>query len=282
MEEWGEVVEPIAVTYYIMLDVGNMLLFEPDNTDLKERLRLGAENLLRWQKPDGSWAVAYDKNTKEELFEDIADYRPTFYGMLVAYRILKDPKYLEAAKKGADWFIKNGVNRGSFLGVCGDARYAPDFATGQSAQAYLDLYDITKNETYKKAAIQAAQIYTSSVYTHPIPSHDPKTVNGTPREDWEIAQSGLSFEHGGIFGSAYRHGPIQLASHAGMFIRMYDLTGEALFADMARAAAVGRDAFVDPKTSVASYYWSTMNKGAGPYPAPRLVADRLAHRLPAF
>ncbi len=51
-----------------------------------------------------------------------------------------------------------------------------------------------------------------------------------------------------------------------MFIRMYELTGEALFADMARAAAVGRDAFVDPKTSVASYYWQAMNRGAGPYP----------------
>ena len=266
VEEWGEVVEPIAVTYYIMLDVGNMLLFEPENAELKERLRLGAENLLRWQKSNGSWAVAYDKNTKQELFEDIADYRPTFYGMLVAYRILKDPKYLEATKKGADWFVKNGVNRGSFLGVCGDARYAPDFATGQTAQAYLDLYDITKNEAYKTAAIQAAKIYTSSVYTHPIPSHEPKTVNGTPREDWKIAQAGLSFEHGGIFGSASRHGPIQLASHAGMFIRMYELTGETLFADMARAAAVGRDAFVDPKTSVASYYWQAMNRGAGPYP----------------
>lgn len=266
VEEWGEVVEPIAVTYYIMLDIGNMLLFEPENAELKERLRLGAENLLSWQKSDGSWAVAYDKNTQEELFNDIADYRPTFYGLLVAYRILKDPKYLVAAKKGADWFVKNGVNRGSFLGVCGDARYAPDFATAQSAQALLDLYDLTKNETYKTAAIQAAKIYTSSVYTHPIPNHDPKTVNGTPREDWEIAQAGLNFEHGGIFGSASRHGPIQLASHAGLFIRMFEHTGETLFADMARAAAVGRDAFVDPKTSVASYYWQAMNKGAGPYP----------------
>ncbi len=266
VEEWSEVVEPIAVTYYIMLDVGNMLLFEPNNAELKEHLRLGAENLLRWQKTDGSWAVAYDKNTEEELFKDIADYRPTFYALLVAYRILEDPKYLEAAKKGADWFIKNGVNRGSFLGVCGDARYAPDFATGQSAQALLDLYELTKNKTHKAAAIQAAKIYTSSVYTHPISTHEIKTVNGTPREDWEIAQAGLSFEHGGIFGSASRHGPIQLASHAGLFIRMFELTGESLFADMARAAAVGRDAFVDHKTSVASYYWQAMNKGAGPYP----------------
>ena len=271
VEEWGAVVEPIGLTYYTMLDIGNMLLFErsaaqPDNAELRDRLRLGADRLVQWQKPAGNWAVAYDRKTGQEAFRDIQDVRPTFYGLVVAYRILNDPIYLTAARNGADWFIKNAVETGSFLGVCGDARYAPDFATGQSAQALLDLYDITKDNRYKEAAITAAKIYTTSVYTHPIPTRQRKTVNGVVREDWEISQSGLSFEHGGIFGSANRQGPIQLASHAGLFIRLYQLTKEPIFADMARAAAIGRDAFVDAKTSVASYYWIAMNKGAGPYP----------------
>jgi hypothetical protein len=266
VEEWGEVVEPIGLTYYTMLDIGNMLLFEPENAELKERLRFGADRLLTWQKSDGHWAVAYDRHSEQEIFKDIQDVRPTFYGLIVAYRILKEPKYLAAARKGADWLIKNAVETGSFLGVCGDARYAPDFATGQSAQAFLDLYDLTSDARYKDAAITAAKIYTTSIYTHPIASHQAKTVNGTPREDWEISQAGLSFEHGGIFGSATRLGPIQLCSHAGMFIRMYGLTKEPIFADMARSGAIGRDAFVEPKTSVASYYWQAMNRGSGPYP----------------
>lgn len=266
VEEWGEVVEPIGVTYYTMLDIGNILLFEPENADLKEKLRAGADFLLHNQFPDGHWAVAYDHHSQEEIFKDIPDVRPTFYGLIVAYRILKDPKYLAAARKGADWFLKESVEKGHFLGVCGDARYAPDFATGQSAQALLDLFDLTKDVRYQKGAITAAKIYTSSIYTHPIADTKPKTVNGIAREDWEIAQSGLSFEHGGIFGSANRHGPIQLCSHAGMFIRLYQLTKDPLFRDMARAGAIGRDAFVDSKTSVASYYWQAMNRGAGPYP----------------
>lgn len=265
-EEWGEVVEPMALTYYTMLDLGNILLFDATNQALRERLRLGADRLLTWQKSDGSWAVAYDRKTRTELFRDIRDLRPTFYGLLVAYRILHDPTYLTAARRGADWFLKNAVETGSFLGVCGDARYAPDFATGQSAQALLDLYDLTGDDRYQQAAIQCAKIYTASVYTHPMPSHQPKTVNGMAREDWEITQSGLSFEHGGIFGSANRQGPIQLASHAGLFIRMHQLTGEPIFADMARAGALARHGFVDAKTGVASYYWIAMNKGAGPYP----------------
>ncbi len=266
VEEWGAVVEPIALTYYTLLDMGNMLLFEPENKLLQTRLRLGADLLLKWQKPDGSWEVAYDKNTEQPAFEDIRDLRPTFYGMVVAYRILKDEKYLSAARKGADWLVKASVEKGSYLGVCGDARYAPDFATAQTAQALLDLYDLTQDARYRDAAISAAKVYTASVYTHPIPSRDIKQVNGIEREDWELAMSGLSFEHGGIFGSANRQGPILLASHAGMFIRMYQLTGDSLFADMARAAAIGRDLFVDSATSVASYYWRAMGKGAGPYP----------------
>lgn len=71
---------------------------------------------------------------------DNIDYRPTFYGMLVAYKMLKDKKYLDAAVKGADWYVKNAVANGSFVGVCGDVRFVNDFATAQSAQALLDLY----------------------------------------------------------------------------------------------------------------------------------------------
>lgn len=91
-------------------------------------------------------------------------------------------------------------------------------------------------------------------------------MKGVERKDWEISQVGLSFEHGGVAGSANHRGPILLASHAGMFVRMYALTKDSLFLNMARAAAIGRDAFVDPKTGVASYYWDSMNNGAGPFP----------------
>jgi hypothetical protein len=266
VEEWGDFVEPISLTYYIMLDVGNILLFKPDDQVLRDRLKLGADLLLKWQKADGSWEVAYDKKTTAPLFTDIKDLRPTFYGLIVAYRILKEEKYLEGAKKGALWMISNAVSKGHFIGVCGDARYAPDFATGQTAQALLDLYDITHDDQYRVAAIEAARIYTTSVYTQPTASTQKKIVKNVERQDWEISQSGLSFEHGGIMGSAQRQGPILLASHAGLFVRIFNLTKDSLFIDMARAAAIGRDAFVDPRTSVASYYWFTLNKGAGPYP----------------
>ena len=265
-EEWGPYTEPIGSTYYLMMDIGNMLLFNPDDVKLREELKLAAEKLLSWMKPDGSWEVAYDNKTNEAMFKDISDLRPTFYGLFIAYKLLGDQKYLQAAKKGADWYIEQAINKGSFIGVCGDTRFAPDFATAQSVQALLDLYEVVKESKYQHAAIAAAKIYTASVYTHPIASSAEKQVNGIKRADWEISQTGLSFEHGGILGSANHHGPILLASHAGMFLRMFSITKDSLFLTMSRAAAWGRDAFVDQKTGVASYYWDAMDKGAGPYP----------------
>ena len=100
-DEWGHIVEPVALTYYTMLDLGNILLFAPDDEELRERLKLGAERLLEWQHPDGSWEVAYDHTTRQPLYTETPDLRPTFYGLLVAYRILGDEKYLGAARRGA-------------------------------------------------------------------------------------------------------------------------------------------------------------------------------------
>ena len=266
VEEWGDYVEPIALTYYVMLDIGNMLLFDPKDEELREKLRLGADKLLKWQSADGQWQVAYDRSSKAPVFSDLKDLRPTFYGLLVAHRILGDEKYLAAARRGADWFIEHAVNEGAFLGVCGDFRFVQDFATGQSVQGLLDLYEVTKDEKYKEAAMKTARMYTASVYTHPIPTREKKEVKGVIREDWEISQVGSRFEQGGLLGSANKNGPILMASHAGMFVRLFKLTQDSLYLNMARAAAWGQDAFVDQKTNVASYYWDKMNAGVGRYP----------------
>lgn len=266
VEEWGPYTEPIATTYYMLSDLGNIYLFEPENLDLVKAIRSAADWLISRQKADGSWAVAYNDQSGEEAFTDLYDYRPTFYGLIIAYRTTGDEKYLKAAEKGAAWLIDNAVYKHRWLGVCGDTRFAPDFATAQAAQALMELYEITGDRKYLDAAVETARFYTTSIYTSPVASGRPVKVKGKDLEQWQINTAGLSYEHGGIIGSTNLHGPILLPSHAGMFMRMAKLTGDNLFADMARAAAIGRDAFVDDKTAVASYYWNAMNRGAGPYP----------------
>lgn len=265
-EEWGNYVEPVALTYYALLDMGNILLFDPEDAEMRERLRLGADRLLSWQHPAGNWEVAYNRDTHAPMFQDLPDLRPTFYGLVVAYRVLGDDKYLAGARRAADWLLANAIKPGRFLGVCGDTRFAPDFATAQIAQALLDLYDLTGDPHYREGGIAAARFYTASIYTHPLASNAEKQAGGVPRKEWEINQSGLSFEHGGTLGSANGSGPILLASHSGLFVRMARLTGDDYYLDLARAGVWARDAFVEPITSVASYYWATMNRGPAGFP----------------
>lgn len=266
VEEWGNHIEPIGITYYTLIDIGNILLFEPNDKELLANFRNGAELLLSLQYPDGSFDVAYDKLTKELLFTDLEDLRPTFYGLIVAHRILGEKKYLEAACRGADWYIAHAVNKGRFLGVCGDARFINDFATIQSAQALLDLYEITSEPRYLDAAIRIARIYVGSIYTHPRSQGNAVYRNGRQIEDWQISQTGLCFEHGGSTGSAVPSGPILLTSHCGLYTRLSRMTGDPLFVDLARTAAIAREEFLHPETKIATYYWAQFDRGPGPFP----------------
>lgn len=265
-EEWGQHVEPIGVMYYALADMGNILLFNPEDEAIRSNFRFAAEYLLKNQRTDGSWVVGYDKADSHIIYPDLQDLRPTFYGMLIAYDILKEKKYLDAAIRGAEWFIRSAVNTGKFIGVCGDTRFAPDFATSQSVQALLEMFKVTGNEKYKEAAITTAQIYTTYIYTYPNGITETQTHKKQTLPGWAFTQSGLCFEHAGTIGSSNTRGPILLASHAGMFVRMFQLTHDSLFIDMARVAANGKDAFVDKSTGVASYYWDSFDAGAGSFP----------------
>ncbi|MEM8969508.1 MAG: glycerophosphoryl diester phosphodiesterase, partial [Bacteroidota bacterium] len=266
VEEWGSHIEPIGVTYYTLADLSNILLFDPDDVEVRKAVQQGAERLLKWQQEDGSWVIGYDHQSLNPVYTDLQDLRPTFYGLMIAYQMLGEEKYLEAAKKGADWIIENSINKGHFLGVCGDLRFVNDFATAQTAQALLDLWELTEEEKYREAGIKTAKMYVSAIYSHPIASTETRKIRGRNLKGWQYTQAGLGFEHGGSIGSAASHGPILLSSHVGMFVRIAQLTGDRFFADLARAATWGRDAFVNPETGVASYYWVRMDQGAGNFP----------------
>ncbi|MFD0663132.1 discoidin domain-containing protein [Thermocatellispora tengchongensis] len=259
-------VSPIFTTFYTLADVGNILLFGADD-ELRRRVRLAADRLLAWQKPDGSFDVGYLRESPGQLvYPDLTDYRATWYGLLVAHRVLGDPACLQAARRGADWFIANALRTGRFLGVCDDARLPRDFQVIFAAQALLELAEVTGEARYRHAAIETAQHYATQVYTHPTPSTQPRTFNDHEVEQWQTSQAGLSFEHAGFSGSAPSRGPILLAAHAGAFVRFAELTGEQLFLDMARAAARGRDEWVDPASGWPSYYWNAGNTESGKFP----------------
>lgn len=264
--ERGNWVEPLYTTYYTLMDMGNMLLFKPDDQELKARVKLAADRLIAWQHADGGFDVAYDRFSHQLTFPDLKDYRPTWYGLLIAYRVTGEQRYLDAAKKGADWLVKNAVDKGFYLGVCGDGRNIWDFATAQCSESLLELYKVTNIEKYKNAAIEAAKVYSTSIFTQPIATRQIKKVGGVERQDWEISETGLSVEH--IRGTA-SGGPILISSFAGLFTRMFEITSDSLYLQMARCAARGRDAYVDGENGQSIYYWNgleTVAKSAKLFP----------------
>lgn len=44
------------------------------------------------------------------------------------------------------------------------------------------------------------------------------------------------------------------------------MTGDSLFVDLARTAAIAREEFLHPDTKIATYYWSQFDRGPGPFP----------------
>jgi hypothetical protein len=255
-------VSPMFTTFYTLSDMGNILLFNTTDKLLLDRLELAAEKLLSWQKSDGSFDVGYIRSSPSTLkFPNLTDNRATWYGFIPAYRILKDTKYLDAAEAGARWFIDHVIATGRWIGVCDDSLLYPDFATAHAAQALLDLYELTSKGEYLEASVAAAKFYTLHIFNHPIASDAVKTRGIETLQDWQLSQVAMNYEHAGFTGSVNSNGPITLASHAGFFLRMYEATNDTLFRDLARFGARGRDAFVDPRSSISSYYWMSGNTG---------------------
>ncbi len=264
---FGDYVSPMFTTFYTLADLGNVALFEPGDTEVRDRIRMGAEKLLSWQHPDGSFDLGYRRDDPSVVqYPELEDLRATWYGFLAAYRILGDQRYLAAARKGADWFLEHAVAKGKFLGVCDDARLIRDFAVIFAAQALLDLHENTGDKRYQAAAIECAKFYTQQIFDHPTPTDVPNTFEGREIEDWQVSQAGLAYEHAGLNGSVVSTGPILLSSHAGAFVRFHELTGDRHFLDLARAAARGRDAWIDRASGISSYYWYAGSGQSGVFP----------------
>ena len=260
-------VSPIYTTFYILQDVGNILLFNKTDQLLLERFSLAAEKLLSWQKSDGSFDVGYLKSDPStHKYPELTDNRATWYGFVAAYRVLGDAKYLRAAEKGAHWFINAAIKTGRWIGVCDDSMLYPDFSTIFAAQALLDLYHLTNKQVYLDSAVSAAQFYTLHIFNHPAVTDATKTQGNETLQDWQLSQVAMNYEHAGFTGSVNSNGPITIASHAGCFLRMFEITKDTFFRDLAKYAARGRDAYVDPQTSMVSYYWISGDTAGEGYP----------------
>lgn len=109
------------------------------------------------------------------------DYEPAWhtgqivYALTEAYRITGNPKYLEAAKRGGDWWVSLEIKdhpklKGMLRALHGD--YIGDhivFATiSDGANGIFNLYDVTGDEKYAQVATRAGQWMLENMW---VPEH---------------------------------------------------------------------------------------------------------------
>lgn len=140
------------------------LLNDPDGIDIADRF-------VEDQLLEGGWVVRYDI-IDGELIRLAAPNDSAYIAnnsLLSAYRLTKNEKYLSAATKCADWVMTSSQPNGLVpFGYNVDSmEWITDHNIvdiGFTAGLFCELYKITKEEKYKKFAIDFSESYIKSFY----------------------------------------------------------------------------------------------------------------------
>lgn len=94
-----------------------------------------------------------------------------------ASRHFTEPRYLEAAERGAQYYIENCVDREGNYGLAYDQSNIHEWGIAVVLFGLVELYDTTRNERYLHKAVRCAEFLTSLQFTYDI-FFDPKTIMG--------------------------------------------------------------------------------------------------------
>lgn len=137
----------------------------------KEDAKKVADAFLREQLPDGEWVVRYsfyDGNLIRLTAPNDSAYVAR-NAMTTVYRDTNDPKYLESAKRCADWVMKTAFDDGlvPFAYDIDLERWITDrniVDMGFTADLFAELYRLTGNETYKAFLEKFIKVYIATFY----------------------------------------------------------------------------------------------------------------------
>ena len=191
---------------------------------------------------------------------DVVEKGGSWRNAMHLYRATGDSQYLERAKRGADNYLKNRVERpatdfkdpeaGGFFFWTG---FAPKWID------LLCLYELTGEKRYLQAAHQGAKFYTQYVWyapmvpdteilVHPdgkVPHYGYLRSKGHPQMEaapekapaWRLSEIGLTAESSG---TSTGHRGIFMTNYAAWMLRLAHYTGDEFLARTANHAVVGR------------------------------------------
>lgn len=145
-----------------------LFLYEKESKqEFLERAKLVGDWLVGIQNEDGSMGTAYylpGVDVQKPDSYHTFDVGMVFNGLALMYKVSHEQKYLDSAKKAADWVISYQKEDGSIPaqvsrenGEVTDSEKTWSTQSGsfhsKLAIGLLNIYDLTKDEKYKKSAI---------------------------------------------------------------------------------------------------------------------------------
>ena len=182
--------------------------------------------LIHAQNADGSFSRSYGFDGQaKDLSKDTTDHPIRFLCDL--FLATGDPRYQQAALRAGEFCLHSVHDAYAYVGGTPDNPNVTDKEAGMMAlDAFLSLYDLTADGRWLEAATQAAEYSETWVYCWniPVPEGDPKVI--FPRNRTTLGLSIIAAGHSGS--------DTYMASAPFLFYRLFLLTGDPHFRDMAR------------------------------------------------
>lgn len=186
-----------------------------------------ADWLVRNQEEDGSFYICYNWKTGKPAHESKYTTTNDIRFLVELYSATRDRRYLDAALKAGE-FSYNFIHH-DYLYVGGviDNPNVKDRESGQMAlYAFLALYDATRDDKWKEAAIQAARYTETFMFSYDVPMAINDTLTDYPKDRDIVGQTLIATGHSGIDNG--------MAFSSFQYYRLYLMTGDKHFLHVAR------------------------------------------------
>jgi hypothetical protein len=206
-----------------------------------------ADWLLTQQHSDGSFPRAWKPGTSE-IFSDSpsATYAPIVLYVPLA-RVTGQQKYMDSAQRAGDYLWAHYGVKGNYQGGAVDAsssQLLTDKEGGMAAlDAFMALYESTKNPKWLTAAASAADYSESWIYIWnvPLPGHVPDNVMRW-RNNSIVGMQGITAQGNGVGAG----GDTYLDWAVTLYAKLYKYTGDKHYLEVARVL------LHDPKSKMAT------------------------------